>query len=45
MKLLTKAIYDKLIENGKKQDAVRDTPDEIDFKPVVKLFTHDANCT
>ncbi len=45
MKLLTKEIYDKLIENGKKQDAVRGTPEEIDFKPVVKLFTPDANCT
>ena len=45
MKLFTKAIYDTLIENGKKQDAVRGTPDEIDFQPVVKLFTPDANCT
>ena len=45
MKLLTKEIHKKLIENGKKQDAVRGTEDEIDFKPVVKLFTPDANCT
>lgn len=45
MKLLTKAIHDKLLENRKKQDAVRGTEDEIDFKPVIKLFTPDANCT
>jgi hypothetical protein len=45
MKLLTKAIHDKLLENGKKQETVRGTEEEIDFKPVVKLFTPDANCT
>lgn len=45
MKLLTKAIHEKLLENGKKQDAVRGTDEEIDFQPVVKLFTPDANCT
>lgn len=45
MKLLTKEIYEKLIENGRKQEAVKGTNDEIDFKPVVKLFTPDANCT
>lgn len=45
MKLLTQEIQTKLIENGKKQEAVRGTEDEIDFKPVVKLFTPDANCT
>ncbi len=38
MKLLTKTIRDKLIANGKAQDAVRGTEDEIDFEPVVKLF-------
>jgi hypothetical protein len=38
MKLLTKAQYDQLIENGRKQDPVRGTDDEIDFMPVVKLF-------
>lgn len=38
MKLLTKAQYDRLIANGRKQDPVRGTPDEIDFEPVVKLF-------
>jgi len=45
MKILTQEIRTKLIENGKKQEAVRGTEDEIDFKPVVKLFTPDANCT
>lgn len=38
MKLLTKPIYEKLIANGRKQDPVRGTDDEIDFEPVVKLF-------
>ncbi len=38
MKLLTQAQYDQLIENGRKQDPVRGTDDEIDFMPVVKLF-------
>jgi hypothetical protein len=38
MKLLTKTIRDRLIANGKAQDAVRGTEDEIDFEPVVKLF-------
>lgn len=38
MKLITKAQYDQLIANGRKQEPVRGTPAEIDFKPVVKLF-------
>jgi len=38
MKLLTKTIRDQMIANGKAQDAVRGTEDEIDFGPVVKLF-------
>ena len=38
MKLLTKTIRDQMIANGKAQDAVRGTEDEIDFEPVVKLF-------
>lgn len=45
MKLLTKPIYDRLLDNGRKQEAVRGTPEEIDFQPVVKLFTPDASCT
>ena len=38
MKLLTQAQRDKLIDNGRRQAAVKGTPDEIDFFPVVKLF-------
>lgn len=45
MKLFTKQQYETLIDHGKKQDPVRGTDDEIDFKPVVKLFTPDAGCT
>ncbi|MCP4143374.1 MAG: DUF2958 domain-containing protein [Chloroflexi bacterium] len=45
MKLFTKPIYSKLVANGQKQEAVRGTPDEIDFYPVVKLFTPDAAAT
>jgi hypothetical protein len=45
MKLFTKEIAEKLAANGRAQDAVRGTEDEIDFAPVVKLFTPDANCT
>jgi len=45
MKLFTKSIYSKLVANGQKQEVVRGTPDEIDFYPVVKLFTADANAT
>ena len=45
MKLFTKNIHDKLLANGRKQDAVRGTGDEIDFPPVVKLFTPDGGST
>ncbi len=45
MKLLTQNIHDKLLANGRNQDEVRGTPQEIDFHPVVKLFTPDAGCT
>ncbi len=45
MKLLTKHIHDKLLANGAKQDEVRGTAQEIDFHPVVKLFTPDGACT
>ncbi|GLR86524.1 DUF2958 domain-containing protein [Bradyrhizobium iriomotense] len=37
-RLLTSALRQKLIENGRRQAAVKGTPDEIDFEPVVKLF-------
>jgi Protein of unknown function (DUF2958) len=45
MKLLTAAIQSRLLENGRKQAPVRGTKDEIDFRPVVKLFAPDAGCT
>jgi hypothetical protein len=45
MKLLTTSIREQLLANGRKQNPVRGTPAEIDFKPVVKLFTPDAACT
>src|SRR5690349_3726904 len=45
MKLLTSEIETRLLENGRKQEPVRGTKDEIDFWPVVKLFTPDAACT
>lgn len=45
MKLLTKTIHDKLLANGRKQYDVRGTAEEIDFHPVVKLFTPDGGCT
>ena len=45
MELLTAEIEARLLENGRKQQLVRGTSDEIDFLPVVKLFTPDAACT
>ena len=45
MKLLTNALRAQLLENGCRQDPVCGTVDEMDFVPVVKLFTPDANCT
>ncbi|MDD2760667.1 MAG: DUF2958 domain-containing protein [Methylomonas sp.] len=45
MKLLTQEIMDKLVANGTRQAPVKGTPQEIDFQPVVKLFTPDAGCT
>lgn len=38
MKLLTKDLRAKLIANGRLQEPLRGTPQEIDFRPVVKLF-------
>lgn len=43
MKLLTKSIREKLLANGRTQEPVRGTNDEIDFRPAVKLFTPDAD--
>lgn len=38
MKLLASAQRAKLLDNGRRQAAVKGTPGEIDFEPVVKLF-------
>ncbi len=38
MKLLTKELRQKLIDNGRVQQPVKGTDDEQDFWPVVKLF-------
>ena len=45
MKIFTKEIHSKLLANGKKQELVRGTDEEIDFFPVVRLFTPDAAAT
>lgn len=38
MKLLTQAQFAQLLDNGCRQAPVKGTDDEIDFRPVVKLF-------
>jgi hypothetical protein len=46
MTLITKAQTDQLLANGIAQRAAIDRQDQaLDFKPVVKLFTPDAQCT
>lgn len=45
MDLLTPALRERLLANGRAQAPVRGTEAEIDFPPVVKLFTPDAGCT
>jgi Protein of unknown function (DUF2958) len=46
MTLLTKAQIEQLLANGRAQRAVIDQDaGALDFKPVVKLFTPDAQCT
>jgi hypothetical protein len=46
MKLITDSLTDKLLANGRAQRAAMDKgEDALDFKPVVKLFTPDAQCT
>jgi hypothetical protein len=46
MTLITQAQLDQLLANGKAQRAAIDNDQgAIDFKPVVKLFTPDAQCT
>jgi DUF2958 family protein len=38
VKLLTQAQFAQLLANGRRQAEVKGAPDEIDFRPVVKLF-------
>jgi hypothetical protein len=45
MQLLTQELRDKLLANGRQQRPLRGKRDEIDFVPVVKLFTPDAGAT
>jgi hypothetical protein len=46
MKLITDSLTNKLLANGRAQRAATDKGDEaLDLKPVVKLFTPDAQCT
>ena len=45
MDLLTPELRERLLANGRAQAAVRGTDREIDFAPVVKLFTPDAGAT
>ena len=45
MQFLTQELREQLLANGRQQAAVRGTKDEIDFYPVVKLFTPDAAAT
>jgi hypothetical protein len=46
MKLITDSLTEQLLANGRAQRAAIDKGDDaLDFKPVVKLFTPDAQCT
>jgi Protein of unknown function (DUF2958) len=46
MTLITKALTEQLLANGRAQRARMDKgEDALDFKPAVKLFTPDAQCT
>jgi hypothetical protein len=46
MKLITDSLTQQLLANGRAQRAAIDKgEDALDFKPVVKLFTPDAQCT
>ena len=46
MSLFTQSLTEKLLANGRAQRAAMDKGDDaLDFKPVVKLFTPDAQCT
>ena len=45
MQILTQDLRDKLLANGRQQRPLRGTHGELDFMPVVKLFTPDAGAT
>src|SRR5450432_2428850 len=46
MKLITDSLTEQLLANGRAQRAAMDLGETaLDFKPVVKLFTPDAQCT
>lgn len=45
MKLLNQAAKATLAENGRRQESLKGTLDEIDFRPVVKLFSPDGAAT
>jgi hypothetical protein len=46
MKLITDSLTAQLLANGRAQRAAMDLGENaLDFKPVVKLFTPDAQCT
>jgi hypothetical protein len=46
MKLITDSLTEKLLANGRAQRAAIDNDQPaLDFQPVVKLFTRDAQCT
>ncbi|MFB9984939.1 DUF2958 domain-containing protein [Mesorhizobium kowhaii] len=45
MQILTQDLREKLLANGRQQQPLRGTGSEIDFVPVVKLFTPDAGAT
>jgi Protein of unknown function (DUF2958) len=46
MKLITDSLTEKPLANGRAQRAAMDKGDDaLDFRPVVKLFTPDAQCT
>ncbi|MER8798275.1 DUF2958 domain-containing protein [Mesorhizobium sp. M0984] len=45
MQILTQDLREKLLANGRQQQPLRGTDGEIDFMPVVKLFTPDAGAT
>jgi hypothetical protein len=45
MKLFTQEILNQLKKNGEQQEPVKGTENEIDFKPVVKIFTPDGAAT